>query len=120
MVAFVPCIPDQRLHKRKRGGRPEPRKWWVDQLEAVWGKSRVRRISDKECEFRSERYRSGLIIKQITSASLVNIQSSPNDLGPFISAAYIHNLPSFAPWIHRFAQDSIHPGQRVKVEVGDQ
>ena len=41
MVAFVPCIPDQKLHKRKRGGRPEPCKWWVDQLEAVWGKSHV-------------------------------------------------------------------------------
>ena len=38
MVTFILCIPDQRLHKRKRGGRPEPHKWWVDQLEAVWGK----------------------------------------------------------------------------------
>ena len=100
MVAFVPCIPDQRLHKRKRGGRPEPRKWWVDQQEAVWGKLCVRLISDEGYEFRSERYWSGLIIKQITSASLVNIQGSPNDLGPFTSAAYIRNLLSFTPCIH--------------------
>jgi transcription elongation factor SPT5 len=121
IVAFVPRIPEKAswLGKRKRSGRPEPRRWTATQVEAAWGPKKVRRVSAEEYEFRGERYISGLIMKQIPSASLVNVQDSPSDISHFISATCIRNKPSFAPWVHRFAQDTIRPTYRVKVESGD-
>lgn len=122
IVAFVPRIPEKssRIGKRKRPARPEPRTWTALQLETVWGPSRVRRVSAEEYEFRQDKYISGLVLQCLPSASLVNIQGSPDDVGPFIRASYIRGLPSFRPWVHRFAQDTIQPGQRVQVESGDQ
>ena len=120
-IALVPRIPERSSmsSKRKRLGRPEPRRWSALQVETIWGPSRVKRVSTEEYLFCGERYISGLILKHLPSASLANVQGSPNDIGPFIRASYIRDLPSFAPWVHRFAQDTIWPNQRVKVESGD-
>ena len=52
-------------------------------------------------------------------ASLAKVDSAPNDLWPFLRAPLIRSMPSFWPWAHRSAQDSIKPGQWVKVESGD-
>lgn len=43
-----------------------------------------------------------------------------NDIDLFISMSYICNLSLFTLSIHRFAQDTIWPGQRVEVESGGQ
>ena len=61
IVAFIPrmtkAIPGTR--KRKRVSRPEPRRWSASQVEAIWGKSKVRRISDNEYEFGGGRIQVG-------------------------------------------------------------
>jgi hypothetical protein len=120
-MALVPQIPNKmpRTAKRKRVARPEPRSWSVEQLEASWGQAQVRRVSPEECIFRHQTYKSGLLSKQLPPVSLVNVDGMPDDLHPFLRATFICNNPSFAPWIHRFAQDRIQPGQWVKVEAGD-
>ena len=120
-VALVPRIPEKAswLGKWKRTGRPQQRRWTALQVETVWGRKNVRRVSAEEYDFRCERYISGLIMKQIPSTCLVNVQESPPDIGPFISLTYIRDNPLFAPWVHRFAQDTIRPAYKVKVETGD-
>jgi hypothetical protein len=120
-VALVPRIPDKapRTAKWKKVSRPEPRSWSVQQLEESWGQAQVRKVSRDEYIFRRERYQSGLVIKQFSPASLANVDGAPDDLLPFLRAPFILNNPSFAPWIHRVAQDTIQPGQWVKVEAGD-
>ncbi|KAI9434833.1 hypothetical protein H4582DRAFT_2080504 [Lactarius indigo] len=120
-VALVPWIPNRvaRTTKWKKMARPEPRSWSLEQLEASWGTSRVQRISSEEYIFGHNKYRSGLIVKNFLPASLANIKNRPNNLRPFLRAPFICNTPSFAPWVHRFAQDTIKPGQWVKVESGD-
>ena len=121
VVALVPQIHEKtdQTAKRKRGSRPEPRSWSCEQLEAAWGKSQVRRIAGDEYIFRGQNYDSGLIIMAIPSASLVKVDNTPIDLRPFLRAPFIRDMPTFVPWVHRFAQDSIKPGQWVKVESGD-
>ncbi len=121
VVALAPRIPEKttRTAKRKKRARPEPRSWSLQQVEAAWGASKVRRISADEYIFGREKYKSGLLIARFPPASLANVDSAPNDLRPFLRASYIRNIASFAPWIHRFTQDSIKPGQLVKVESGD-
>jgi hypothetical protein len=120
-VALVPRIPEKtdQTAKRKRGSRPEPRSWSCEQLEAAWGTSKVRRIAGSEYLFRRQNYDSGLVIIILSSASLVKVDSAPNDLRPFLRAPFIRDVPTFIHWVHRFAQDSIKPGQWVKVESGD-
>ncbi|KAH9019731.1 hypothetical protein EDB85DRAFT_2153546 [Lactarius pseudohatsudake] len=121
IVALVPWIPEKttRTAKRKKVARPEPRSWSAEQLAASWGTSKVQRTSSDEYIFSREKYRSGLIVKQFSPASLVNVKSGPDNLLPFLRVTFICNTPSFAPWIHRSAQDAIKPGQLVKVESGD-
>ncbi|KAH9177216.1 hypothetical protein EDB89DRAFT_1902451 [Lactarius sanguifluus] len=121
IVALVPRIPEKttRTAKRKKVARPEPRIWSSQQLEVSWGTSKVQRTSSEEYIFGREKFRSGLIIKQFSPASLANIDSAPDDLRPFLRATFIRSVPSFTPLIHRFAQDAIKPGQWVKVESGD-
>ncbi|KAI9431863.1 hypothetical protein H4582DRAFT_2084324 [Lactarius indigo] len=41
------------------------------------------------------------------------------DIGHFMGASYIRNPLSFAPWAHQFAQGTLEPRQRVKVESRD-
>ena len=120
-VALVPRIPEKKdwTGKRKRGYRPEPRSWTCEQLEAAWGKSQVRRIGEIEYMFRHQNYESGLLIIILLPASLAKVDTAPNDLRPFLRAQLIRGIPSFWPWVHRVAQDSIKPGQWVKVESGD-
>ncbi|KAH9162307.1 hypothetical protein EDB89DRAFT_2079838 [Lactarius sanguifluus] len=121
IVALVPRIPEKttRTAKQKKVARPEPRIWSSQQLEVSWGTSKVQRTSSEEYIFGREKFRSGLIVKQFSPASLANVDSAPDDLRPFLRATFIRSVPSFTPLIHRFAQDAIKPGQWVKVESGD-
>ena len=121
IVALVPRIPEKtdQTAKRKRGIRPEQRSWSCEQLEAVWGPSQVRRISGDEYKFGGQNYDSGLVLMPLPSASLEKVDTAPNDLRPFFRVPFIRDMPTFLPWLHRLAQDSIKPGQRVKVESGD-
>lgn len=126
IVAFVPRIPHKASRpgqekgapgsaKRKRVIRPEPQSWSAHDVEAIWGKSQVRRTSKDEYEFRHETYKSGLVLKRFPPASLTGA-SAPADIGPFTRASQI----SFAPVLRRIAQDSIKVGQRVAVISGEQ
>ena len=119
VVAFLPRIPDRTVvpAKRKRGAaRPNPRLWFPSQVEAVWGKSRVRRFPEDKYtyEFDHETYRTGLIIKPLPPVSIV-VASAPPNVGPFIESVYISKLPFFDSMTRRYAQDSINIGQRVQV-----
>lgn len=102
VVAFVARIPEpsSRSTKRKRVTRPVARPWTVPEIEAVWGYSRIQALSAEEFVFRHERYCSGLIMKHISSRSIVAVAHAPNDISPFIRASCIHTLPSFASWVH--------------------
>jgi hypothetical protein len=88
-IAFIPCIPEKASGsaKRKRPGRPEPRKWTAAEVKAMWGK-RVREISEVDYWLNNERYKSGLVIKYLPPASVV-IADPPLDIGPFILTKYI-------------------------------
>ena len=122
IVAFVPRIPEpsSRGAKRKRVTRPVARTWSVPEIEAVWGPSHIQKKSPEEFVFRHERYSSGLIMKHVSSLSVVAETHTPNDLSPFIRASCIRSKPSFYPWVHRFVQDNIRPQQRVRIERGEQ
>ncbi|KAH9025740.1 hypothetical protein EDB85DRAFT_2149581 [Lactarius pseudohatsudake] len=121
IVALVPRIPEKttRTAKWKKVAQPEQRSWSTEQLAVSWGTSKVQRTSSDEYIFGREKYRSGLIVKQFSPTSLVNVESRSDDLLPFLRAMFICNTPSFAPWIHRSAQDAIKPSQLVKVDSGD-
>ncbi|KAN0128229.1 hypothetical protein V8E53_013995 [Lactarius tabidus] len=119
-IAFIPRIPEKASGsaKRKRPGRPEPRKWTAAEVKAMWGK-RVREISEVDYWLNNERYKSGLVIKYLPPASVV-IADPPLDIGPFILTKYISNLPFFSSVGYRNAQTSIQVGHRVKVIAGEQ
>jgi hypothetical protein len=81
--------------------------------------SQVRWIEGSKYVFRRQNYDSGLIIMILPAASLMKVDSAPNNLLPFLLAPFICDMPTFTPWVHQFAQDSIKLGQWVKVESGD-
>jgi hypothetical protein len=119
VVAFLPRIPNRTVipAKWKRGStRPTPRLWFPREVEAVWGKSRVRRFPDDSYtyEFDHEIYRAGLIIKPLPPVSVV-VTSAPPNAGPFVESPYISKLPFFDSMTWRYAQDSITIGQQVQV-----
>jgi hypothetical protein len=122
LVAFVPRIPEPspRSTKRKRVARPVARTWSTLEIEAVWGPSRIQKKSGDEFVFRHEEYSGGLLMKHLSSESVIPAARAPIDISPFIRADCIRNTSSFAPWVHRFAQDNILPQQRVRVESGEQ
>ena len=122
LVAFVARIPEplSRSAKRKRVERPVARLWSSLEVRAAWGSSQVQMKQDGEFLFRHERYCSGLIMKRVSSLSIVAVAHPPNDMLPFIRAACIRDIPSFTPWAHRFAQYNIRPQQRVRIESGEQ
>ena len=122
LVAFVARIPEPsyRSAKRKRPGRPVARPWTSLEVEAAWGSSQVQKRREGEFVFHHEMYCSGLIMKHVTSQSLVAVAHAPIDMLPFIRAACIREIPSFTPWAHRFAQDNIRPQQWVRIESGEQ
>jgi hypothetical protein len=122
LVAFVARIPEPsyRSTKRKRVARPVARPWSSLEVEAAWGSSQVQKKPEGEFLFRHERYCSGLIMKRVTSQSIVTVTHTPNDILPFIRASCIRMIPSFTPWAHRFAQGNIRPQQRVRIESGEQ
>jgi hypothetical protein len=121
IVAFIPrmtkAIPGTR--KRKRVSRPEPRRWSASQVEAIWGKSKVRRISDDEYEFGGDVYKSGLVMKRLSPASLA-VANAPQDISGFAAATCIVNSPFFGSMTRQAAQQSIKVGQRVRVVHGEQ
>ena len=117
-VALVPWIPANAVTSTKRT-RPDPRRWSANQLEAVWGKRHVRRISTDEYEFGHETYRSGLVFKHLPPASVV-VVDAPTDIGPFAEAPYIGALPFRDSLARRYAQHSITVGQWVRVISGEQ
>lgn len=122
-VALVPRIPENlrcsRTTKRKRKARPNPKCWTAAMVEAEWGEEKVQRIegSDK-FKFKKEIYQSGLILKKFPSNGLEVILNAPLNISPFLKASYLHNKPTFAPWLHWFVQDTLTPGQQVQVESG--
>ena len=121
IVAFVPRIPDKSFDsapKRKRPTRPEPRIWRANHAKAVWG-DKVRKISDDEFEMNRETYKSGLALKHLPPTS-VAISDAPRDIGPFLVAPFLANLPFYSSVAFRFAQDTIKVGHRVKVAGGEQ
>jgi hypothetical protein len=97
IAAFVPRIPDKSpslIGKRRRSAHPDPRKWSTDQAMAVWGE-KVRAISDKEYELKHETYKSGLVLKHLPPLS-ITIADAPLDIGPFLSARYLSDLPFYS------------------------
>ncbi|KAF8261667.1 hypothetical protein EI94DRAFT_1809926 [Lactarius quietus] len=87
LVTFVPRIPDP-----------------LARIEAVWGPLQIQRKSGDEFLFAEETYCAGLIMKNITTHSVVTVANAPNDLLPFIRASF----------------DNICLQQRVRVESGEQ
>ena len=81
IVAFIPRLKEKTTGstKNKRVSRPEPRRWSARQVEASWGKSQVRRISDDEYEFGHSVYKSGLVMMHLPPTSL-RVASAPNDI----------------------------------------
>ena len=121
IVAFLPRIPDKSTRsapKRKRPTRPEPRKWCADLAKAVWGE-KVRKISGDEFEMNRETYKEGLVLKHLPPAS-VAVSDPPRDIGPFLGAQFISDLPIYSSVALRFAQDTIKVRHRVKVFDGEQ
>ena len=120
-IAFLPRIPDKAFDsapKRKRPMRPEPRTWSPDHAKAVWGE-KVRKILDDEFELNRETYKAGLVLKHLPPASVV-VSEPPRDIGPFLGAHFISDLPFYSSVALRFAQDTIKVGHRVKVVDGEQ
>ncbi|KAF8264671.1 hypothetical protein EI94DRAFT_1805484 [Lactarius quietus] len=122
LIAFVPRIPEPSAQstKRKKLARPDARTWTLPEVEAVWGPSWIQRKSGDEFLFAEEMYCAGLIMKNLTTHSVVTVAHAPINLLPFIRASCVRNNPSFTPWAHRFAQDNIRPQQRVRVKSGEQ
>ena len=73
LVAFAAWIPEPSYWsaKRKRPGRPVARPWTSLEVEAAWGSSQVQKRREGEFVFCHETYCSGLIMKHVTSQSLV-------------------------------------------------
>jgi hypothetical protein len=126
IVALVPRISkrlDQPIGasagKRKRACRPLPRPWSAAQVIAEWGFAMVQTILPKEFTFRHENYNCGLIMKRLPPDGLAIVDSAPSNFKLFLAASNIREMASFAPWVHRFAQDTLRPQQRVRVESGE-
>jgi len=126
IVALIPRIPNRSdkpvsgtAGKRKRVSRPFPRPWSAVQVATEWGDAKVESNSSEEFTFLGETYESGLIMKHFAPNNLVIVDSAPSNFKSFLAASSIRRRPSFAPWLHRFAQDSLQPHQRVRAESGD-
>jgi hypothetical protein len=127
IVAFVPRIPNisdrpisSSAGKRKRACRPLPRPWSSAQATLECGAENVQSVSPDKFIFCHETYDSGLIMKHLAPDTLVIVGSAPSNFQSFLAARSIREMPFFAPWVHRFAQDSLQPQQRVIVESGEQ
>ena len=121
IVAFLPQIPDKSTSsapKCKRPMCPKPRKWCTDLAKAVWGE-KVQKISDEEYKLNHETYKVGLILKRLPPAS-VAISNTPQDIGPFLAAPFLANLPFYSSVAFHFAQDMIKVRHWVKVTGGEQ
>ncbi|KAH9005826.1 hypothetical protein EDB86DRAFT_2824916 [Lactarius hatsudake] len=68
IVTLVPQIPKKttRTTKWKKVAQPEPQNWSAEQLKVSWGTSKIQWTSSEEYIFSHEKYRSGLIVKQLS------------------------------------------------------
>ena len=121
VIAFIPWLKEKTTvpAKHKRVSQPEPRRWSACQVEARWGKSQVRRTSDDEYEFGSDVYKSGLVMKRLSPASL-EVASAPNDISKFARASCIVKSPFFSSMTCQSIQELIKVGQRVRVVSEEQ
>jgi len=76
-------------------------------------------VSDDEYEFHCNTYKSGLIVKQLAPACLVDA-ATPENIAPFVTAASRQDLPSFTQTLHHYAQDMLKVDQHVRVVCEEQ
>ena len=120
IVAFIPRIEKTTgSAKRKRVSQPLPRRWSAHQVEVTWGQSQVRRTSDDEYKFGGDVYKSGLVMKRLSPASLA-VANAPSDISAFATASCIVNSPFFSSMTRQSVQESIKVGQRVQVVSREQ
>lgn len=119
-VAFVPRIRISRPGgKRKRDGRPAPGPWTLEELTRQHGEKSVKIISADKFVFRGGLYQEGLVFELMPWSLLRALDHSSHDIRPFARSAEIRNQPAFATCLKRFAQDSVHIGDRVLVVSGE-
>jgi hypothetical protein len=63
---------------------------------------------------------SSLIMKHISSESIISATCTPINVSPFIRANNICIISSLAPWVHCFSQDNIQQQQHIRVESREQ
>lgn len=118
VVAFVPRI-SQPGGKRKRDGRPAPGPWTVEDLIRQHGEKRVKILGPDQFLFRGGLYQEGLAFEIMPWSFLRVLDHSSHDIRPFAQSAKIRNHSAFASCLKRFAQDSVHVGDRVLVVSGE-
>ena len=84
----------------------------------VWGE-KIQKILDNEFKLNHKTHKAGLILKHLPPTSVV-ISEPPQDIGPFLGAHFISDLPFYSSVALHFAQDMIKVGHWVKVVDGEQ
>ena len=84
----------------------------------VWGE-KIQKILDNEFKLNHKTHKAGLILKHLPPTSVV-ISEPPQDIGPFLGAHFISDLPFYSSVALHFAQDMIKVGHWVKVVNGEQ
>ena len=79
----------------------------------------MRRISNDEYKFSGDVYKSGLVMKRLSPASLA-VTNAPHDISRFAAAMWIVNSPFFGSMTCQAAQQSIKVRQQVRVVHGEQ
>ena len=97
---------------------PEPQIWSPDHAKVVWCE-KVQKILDDEFKLNHKTYKAGLILKHLPPVSVV-ISEAPQDIGPFLGAHFISDLPFYSSAALHFTQDMIKVGHWVKVINGEQ
>ena len=82
----------------------------------MWGE-KIFQILDEEYKLNHETYKVGLILKHIPPMS-VAISDAPQDIGPFLGAPFITNLPFYSSVALCSTQDTIKVQHQVKVING--
>ncbi|KAF8257895.1 hypothetical protein EI94DRAFT_1708497 [Lactarius quietus] len=122
VVILVPRIPmkftRQCTMKWKKPHHPVPCIWTATQVSSEWGTS-VKEESDRKYTFKNITFRSGLMVKQISSEGLKLVGMAPTNIAPFFTAKFLLDHPPFWPWIQWFTQDNIKPYQRVQIDLDE-
>ena len=121
VVAFIPQLKEKTTGsaKCKRVSQPEPRRWLACQVKARWGKSQVQRISNDEYKFGGDIFKSGIVMKHLSPASL-EATNAPFDISEFARASCIVNAPFFSLMTRQTIQELIKVGQRIRVVSEEQ